>query len=1073
MTPGQYIKMYKRGGNLNRFQDGSEMDPGMYDPEANIYSPNWQMDENVQLYEEPTEENTNTDESQFPFDNVDSPATEVVCQMCDNGSPINLPPNPDGSCPPGSTIDDGQTNPCDPNQPGSDDYSDIENQDLQADVKSGHRQKYGSKGTIPDWLTAAPIGDKGNLADLVLTTRSIINSYKPENKKGKFSLYNLPSGYQDGGSLPKAQTGYFDAKPLDQRYRIHKGKTGLYNYNGDPAYSFGSGQGLGDDTKILTYDELNTYIDGSQAQNPREDFLNSRPNVILTHDNGTDWFDNHADWTQNPRAEWEAQVKQLVYSGTHGFNPATGALVKLDAVQNVHPDKKIISTKEYHDAGYVRLPDDPKEREQWIMDNKNDIITVNVVPTGDLGFLGVKNWTDMDTYMQESPNQGYYQALTKSGLNARRSMLSERGQFESDTHIDYDSYQDVQFKLDSLASDPNADPQEIIDLKLELLNNPENVYQDSSITTPYYPNTNLMDTTLQMDNTYQHSNAPILNLQPGGELESDVSTSITLDDQGARPRLDASYPIASTVNDGYQGCYTSPTGEVSAACEIEGGVEFDPSTSYTTTPDETNQYTVPTGNQPFSDSNVYDADGDGMITANDAIYAQNNPLPTEQTVTETIPGTTTKNTSLNPTFNIGAKGSLGYTSPSGIHIGGTGRAGFMGTGTEDVNSYYSARGDVGYLNDNYSLTGFGEHGNMTGTDVGLRGSADLGGVDIFGEGKYNIDTGSPSFMAGVRIPLGRPGRRMGGVIPNWTMPSLQTGGSAQGGYQWEWSPESPDPLLLGSEQMAGPQNQQSGPPNQNFPYNEPVQPGNVPPMQDADNDGLSDFIDADSANQEPYGPENAPRNIEPGTYDPDIYTFNQPELDEAVDTQDDTEYYEPEDTTPPEANDVTDINETTDDVDTGTDDTENIDEGDDSSEDEETIDETENDDSGTKKEKGSGSGVGETITKTMGNVVKAGKFVNAWMDRRNAKKEKQKLMSKTIADNMFEADESDISGQKGDYDSNSGIFRPDDKVATVRKGKYGGSLPMFEQYENGGETIDIDFETYKKLIAAGAEIEIV
>ena len=80
----------------------------------------------------------------------------------------------------------------------------------------------------------------------------------------------------------------------------------------------------------------------------------------------------------------------------------------------------------------------------------------------------------------------------------------------------------------------------------------------------------------------------------------------------------------------------------------------------------------------------------------------------------------------------------------------------------------------------------------------------------------------------------------------------------------------------------------------------------------------------------------------------------------------------------------------------------------------------------------------------MGNVVKAGKFVNAWMERRNAKKEKEKLMHKTVADNMFEADESDISGQKGDYDSNSGIFRPDDKVSTVRKGRYGGALPQFK-----------------------------
>lgn len=1162
MTPGQYIKMYRRGGSIKKYQDGSEMDPGMYDPEANIYSPNWQMDENVQLYEEDVEENVNPQ------------ASEVVCQMCDNGSPINLPANPDGTCPPGSTVDDGQTNPCDPSQPGSADYSDIENQE---DVKAGHRQKYGSKGTIPDWLTAAPIGDKGNLADLILTTRSIINSYKPENYKGKFSFYNLPSG-QEGGDLPKAGygwgdlwddikgagkfvsnmtptgmmvntardvkadydagniTSYDDLKssainrgldntqqglqgagfvpgygiladgtnaliskgrahfeddpvkkaqynvdaatnlvsavpfagdvvgagatldmvtgsnvrnqiaqnyvdgqnvsptpsspsiaqaedaPVEEEYipqsqreskyggALPKAQTGYFNDIGDEPFSFGEGQGLGGNTKILSYDDLNSYIKSSQAQNPRTDFINSRPNVILTNDNAADWLDNHADWTQHPSAEWEAQVKELVYSGTHGYNPATGALVRLDNAIDVHPDKKTIATKEYHDAGYVRLPDDPEERANWIMANKDDIIVISAVPTGDLGFLGVKNWTDVETYMQESPNQGYYQALTKSGLAARNSMLSDIGQQERATGTKiYDNQQ--QFELDSLMSDPNTDPNAITNQKLDMLLNPEtseinsptnfapkdttlnyayggampylqtggaaqggymwewspdtpdplllgseqmigpqnqpdtpsqnfpfnepvepgNVppmqdsdndgisdFVDADSATPeaygpenapsnispgtydpdiytfnqpeldeavdtqddveYYepegdnPDANdnppnldenvddsmddntdeavnpdegddspegdtteeddssddddagaekkgsgrsvgetitktaenvvkagkflnaymdrrnkkkekekLMRKTIA-DNMFEADDSDISGqkgdydtntglfrtddkvvsrkgkyglelLQPGGATESDIGASITLDDEGARPRIEGSFPIASTYDDGYRGCYKTPTGELSAACEIEGGVEFDPSSSMVTSPDQINEYTIPTGNQPFSDTNIFDADGDGQITMMDAEYDANNPLPTEETVTEVIPGTTKRNVSLNPTFNIGAKGNLGYTSPSGIHLGATGRAGFMGSSTDDINPYYSARGDIGYVGDNYAITGFGEQSNIRGTDVGLRGSADLGGVELYGEGRYNIPTGGPQFTAGVRIPF--------------------------------------------------------------------------------------------------------------------------------------------------------------------------------------------------------------------------------------------------------------------------------------------------------------------------------
>ena len=53
----------------------------------------------------------------------------------------------------------------------------------------------------------------------------------------------------------------------------------------------------------------------------------------------------------------------------------------------------------------------------------------------------------------------------------------------------------------------------------------------------------------------------------------------------------------------------------------------------------------------------------------------------------------------------------------------------------------------------YAVTGFGEQSNIRGTDVGLRGSADLGGVELYGEGRYNIPTGGPQFTAGVRIPF--------------------------------------------------------------------------------------------------------------------------------------------------------------------------------------------------------------------------------------------------------------------------------------------------------------------------------
>ena len=73
-----------------------------------------------------------------------------------------------------------------------------------------------------------------------------------------------------------------------------------------------------------------------------------------------------------------------------------------------------------------------------------------------------------------------------------------------------------------------------------------------------------------------------------------------------------------------------------------------------------------------------------------------------------------------------------------------------------------------------------------------------------------------------------------------------------------------------------------------------------------------------------------------------------------------------------------------------------------------------------------------------------------------------------LADNLFAATDADTSGNKGNYDPNTGIFRPDDKVivGTTGSARFGGQF-----YKSGG-AIDIDMNTYKQLVAAGADITI-
>ena len=87
-------------------------------------------------------------------------------------------------------------------------------------------------------------------------------------------------------------------------------------------------------------------------------------------------------------------------------------------------------------------------------------------------------------------------------------------------------------------------------------------------------------------------------------------------------------------------------------------------------------------------------------------------------------------------------------------------------------------------------------------------------------------------------------------------------------------------------------------------------------------------------------------------------------------------------------------------------------------------------------------------------------------------KDKQKanmLNNAYLADNVFASSDADVSGSKGNYDVNTGIFRPDDKVVvgTTGTARFGGSF-----YKPGGE-IEIDMNTYKQLVAAGADITII
>ena len=129
------------------------------------------------------------------------------------------------------------------------------------------------------------------------------------------------------------------------------------------------------------------------------------------------------------------------------------------------------------------------------------------------------------------------------------------------------------------------------------------------------------------------------------------------------------------------------------------------------------------------------------------------------------------------------------------------------------------------------------------------------------------------------------------------------------------------------------------------------------------------------------------------------------------------------------------------------------------------------------------SKAGQTFGKIGAGITRIAKPVNRILEMRDERKQKRNMKNAYMSDNLFATREGDISGSKGDYDVNSGIFRPDDKVVT-RQGKYGAELTnqlygsniqmkKGGSFFNDGGEADIDINMYKELIAAGADLEII
>ena len=269
----------------------------------------------------------------------------------------------------------------------------------------------------------------------------------------------------------------------------------------------------------------------------------------------------------------------------------------------------------------------------------------------------------------------------------------------------------------------------------------------------------------------------------------------------------------------------------------------------------------------------------------------------------------------------------------------------------------------------------------------------------------------------------------------------QQGTGSQYPFNDEWSPDQPDSNIISNDQSNNNDNIMQDAPNQEVQN----QTDFSVMSEDDDGDGIPNSVDADSASP-PIGPQPEP-TPEP-TDNQDNFPFDEQDPNQNENTE-----IDPNAEVDPNTDPNVEVNNT----------------------------ETTTDNGGSGRWQDS-KGI-QTFEKVSQGIVDGARFANAFLQRRADKKKKQNMKKTTLADNIYQTTEADVSGQKGDYDANTGIFRKDDKVI-ARQGKYGTELSKF-LYSEGGRTeqlrqrnyhdvdttLDLDQDTIQELMAAGAEIE--
>ena len=148
-----------------------------------------------------------------------------------------------------------------------------------------------------------------------------------------------------------------------------------------------------------------------------------KPNEILNWQDHADWFNNRAVFSDDPR--YNDLIKKLTLAGTHGFNPTTGTLHKLETPVTV--DQDIVENVTRGAAKRKVIADRKKAEEENLKkwQDARELVDISEVDAWSPDFefetrngtANARDFAGQQVYMTPEEAENYHQAMMSKNIN--------------------------------------------------------------------------------------------------------------------------------------------------------------------------------------------------------------------------------------------------------------------------------------------------------------------------------------------------------------------------------------------------------------------------------------------------------------------------------------------------------------------------------------------------------------------------------------------------------------------------------------------------------------------------------